>query len=164
MKQQVLKRTSLWWVKWLLEMVIAVEPMTASTSPSAQWDNELWSIHTWLDPKIEIASPSAIVLHPKCVSELLTIALPVGLQSWICNPWTITFVTNWIVMQPPLAMWTFAPRPSIVLKLLTISSCFSWITMSRLKTIHSGRSWITAWRKVPGLGLTGLSSLGSVTT
>nr|AFK37451.1 unknown [Medicago truncatula] len=36
--------------------------------------------------------------------------------------------------------------------------------MSLLNTIQSGLSWITAWRKVPGLGLTGSSSLGSVTT
>lgn len=35
------KRTSLWWVKWLLEMVIEVEPMTASTRPSAQLEREL---------------------------------------------------------------------------------------------------------------------------
>jgi hypothetical protein len=56
------------------------------------------------------------------------------------------------------------PLPSIVLKLFTISSCFNWITMSLLNTIQSGLSWMTAWRKVPGLGLTGSSSLGSVTT
>lgn len=156
--------TSLWWVKWLLEMVIAVDPMTASTRPSAQLESELWSTQIWLDPNMETASPSAIVLHPKWDGELLTKAFPVGLQSWICRPWTIMFVTNWIVMQAPLAMWTLVPRPSMVLKLFMMSSCFNWITMSRLKTIQRGSSWMTAWRRVPGLGLTGLSSPGSVTT
>ena len=160
----VKESTSLWWVKWLLEIVIAVEPMTASTRPSAQWERELWSTQIWLEPNIETASPSAIVLQPKCVSELLTIALPVGLQSWIWRPWMITLVTYWIVMHPPLAICTLAPLPSMVLKLFTISSCLNWITMSLLNTIQSGLSWMTAWRKVPGLGLTGSSSLGSVTT
>lgn len=65
----------------MLEIVMAVEPKTASTRPSAQCDKELWSTQMWLEPNMEIASPSAIVLQPKCVGELLTIAFPVGLQS-----------------------------------------------------------------------------------
>ncbi|CAI0400166.1 unnamed protein product [Linum tenue] len=69
-----------------------------------------------------------------------------------------------MVMQAPLAMWTLAPLPSTVLKLFMMSSCFSVITMSLSNTIHSGLSWITAWRSVPGLGFTGSSSRGSVTT
>ncbi|CAA7403307.1 unnamed protein product [Spirodela intermedia] len=48
----------------LLEMVTAVEPMMASTRPSAQLERELWSTQTWLEPKMEMASPSAMVRHP----------------------------------------------------------------------------------------------------
>ncbi|CAI0385618.1 unnamed protein product [Linum tenue] len=54
-----------------------------------------------------------------------------------------------MVMQASLAMWTLAPMPSTVLKLFMMSSCFSVITMSLSNTIHSGLSWITAWRSVP---------------
>lgn len=43
---------------------MAVEPIMASIKPSAQLDKELWSIQIWLEPKMEMPSPSAIVLHP----------------------------------------------------------------------------------------------------
>lgn len=79
------------------------------------------------------------------------------------RPWTIMLVTYWIVMHGPPAMCTFAPRPSMVLNEFMISSSFSLITMSCLKMIHSGSSWITACLRVPGLGFTGLSP-ESVTT
>ncbi|CAI0456537.1 unnamed protein product [Linum tenue] len=69
-----------------------------------------------------------------------------------------------MVMHGPLDTWTLAPRPSMVLKEFITSSCFSVITMSRWNVIHSGSSWITAWRRVPGFGLTASLSLESVTT
>ncbi|CAA6662587.1 unnamed protein product [Spirodela intermedia] len=76
----------------------------------------------------------------------------------------IILVTNWMVMQPPPVMCTLAPRPSMVLKLFMISSCFRVIFMLLEKTIHRGSSWMTAWRRVPGLGSAGLPSEESVTT
>ncbi|KAJ0568181.1 hypothetical protein HanIR_Chr06g0293261 [Helianthus annuus] len=75
----------------------------------------------------------------------------------------MTLVTYWIVMHAPLAMWTLTPRASMVLKLFMMSSCFSLIPMSLLNTIQRGSSWMTAWRRVPGRGLTGSSSPESVT-
>ena len=67
-------------------------------------------------------------------------------------------------MQGPPAMWTLAPRPSMVLNEFMISSSFNRITISRAKMIQRGSSWITAYRRVPGFGLTGSSSPESVTT
>ena len=56
--------TSLWLVKWQLEMVTPVELCTTSTSPSSQLDMEMWSIHTLVAPNSEMPSPSDRVRHP----------------------------------------------------------------------------------------------------
>lgn len=66
-------------------------------------------------------------------------------------------------MHGPSAMWTLAPLPSMVLNELISNSLFSLITMSRLKMIHSGSSWIAACLRVPGLGFIGSSFPESVT-
>ncbi|CAA6655431.1 unnamed protein product [Spirodela intermedia] len=44
------------------------------------------------------------------------------------------------VMQPAPVIWTFAPRPSMVLKLFTMSSSLRWIIMFAEKTIQRGSS------------------------
>jgi hypothetical protein len=43
---------------------MAVDPSMASMSPSAQLEREQWSTQTWLDAKMDTASPSAMVRHP----------------------------------------------------------------------------------------------------
>uniref|UniRef100_A0A2P2JLE0 Putative pectate lyase 5 n=1 Tax=Rhizophora mucronata TaxID=61149 RepID=A0A2P2JLE0_RHIMU len=73
-------------------------------------------------------------------------------------------VTYCTVMHGPSAMCTLAPLPSIVLNEFIMSSSLSLITMSRANMIHRGSSWITAYLRVPGFGVTGSSSPSSVTT
>lgn len=132
--------TSLWLVKWQLEMVMAVDPWMASMSPSSQFDIETWSIQTFVAPYIE------------------------SLMSWMWILWMMMFFTNWIVIWAPSQMCTLAPRPSIFLLIVIISSWLSLILKSWANMIQSGSGWITAWRKVPSLGFTMLSSDESLTT
>ena len=156
--------TSLWWVKWQLEMVIAVEPMMASMRPSWQLDMETWSIQILDEPKIEIPSPSLGVLKPTwSLLSLIVPPLPATML-WIWMLWMITFLTNWSVMPAPLAIRTLAPLPSMVLCPVMISSWLSLMTMLRANTIQRGFFWITACLRVPGLGLTMSPSEESVTT
>lgn len=156
--------TSLWWVKWQFEMVMAVEPWMASMSPSWQLDMEMWSIQMLADPKMEIPSPSAAVRKPMWSTESLIMPPELATMSCMWSPWMITFWANCIVIPAPLAMWTLAPRPSMVLWLVNNSSWDSLMTMLRENVIQSGFFWITAWRRVPGFGLWTLLSEGSLTT
>ncbi|GFP84376.1 probable pectate lyase 22 [Phtheirospermum japonicum] len=108
-------------------------------------------------------SPSETSHHPAWLGESLITASADFTQSCMWIPWTIMLLAWWIAMHALPAMWMLAPRPSIVLCELMMSSCLSRITMSDLKIIQSGSGWMAAWRRVPGLGLTGSSWLGSVT-
>ncbi|KAM1793656.1 hypothetical protein ACFX11_034217 [Malus domestica] len=67
--------------------------------------------------------------------------------------------TYWRVMHPPQVTWTLTPRPSMVLKLLTMSL----MVMSAEKMIQRGSFWMTAWQSVPGVGFAGLESEESMT-
>jgi hypothetical protein len=52
----------LWCDMKLLDIVIPVDPITASISPSLQRESVQWSIHMSFEPKMDIPSPSDIVL------------------------------------------------------------------------------------------------------
>lgn len=76
--------------------------------------------------------------------------------------WMITWEMYCNVKHPFPVIITLVPRPSRVLKLLKMSSCFKVICMSVGNVIQRGSSWITAWRRVPGVGLAGSLSEESV--
>ncbi|KAM1674673.1 hypothetical protein COP2_041513 [Malus domestica] len=116
--------------------------MMASISPSAQNEREQWSIQILRAPKREMPSPSDLPRQPTWVGLEAMLVLPAGLQ-W-CT-------------------WMLTPRPSMVLKLLTMNSYLSLMVMSAEKLIQKGFFWMTAWRSVPGVGFAGLESEESVT-
>ncbi|KAM1743061.1 hypothetical protein ACFX12_012989 [Malus domestica] len=105
-------------------------------------------------------SPSDLPRQPTWVGLEAMLVFPAGLQ-W-CT-WMMMLETYWRVMHPPPVTWTLTPRPSMVLKLLTMSSYLSLMVMSTEKMIQRGSFWMTAWRSVPGVGFAGLESEESVT-
>lgn len=77
-------RTLSWSVKRLFEIVICVDPLTASMRPSWHLDKEQWSIQMLDAEMMEIPSPSGLHLNEYSYGEILTGTLPPrfgGLQS-----------------------------------------------------------------------------------